>query len=69
MAATKAQGRAFAVFMGAVTVTAAGIAYSATGSGKLALIGGLAVLAGSFGLFLRIKPDEGPVAARRNHSY
>lgn len=64
MAATKSQGRAFSLFMLGVTVTAAGIAYFASGSGKLALIGGLVVLAVSFGVFLKIKPDEGPVAAK-----
>ena len=62
MAATKSQGRSFTLFMLGVTVTAAGIAYFSTGSGKLALIGGLVVLAVSFGIFLKIKPDEGEVA-------
>ena len=64
MAATKSQGRAFSLFMLGATVTAAGIAYFASGSGKLALIGGLVVLAVSFGIFLKIKPDEGAVAAK-----
>ena len=64
MAATKSQGRAFSLFMVGVTVTTAGIAYFASGSGKLALIGGLVVLAVSFGIFLKIKPDEGAVAAK-----
>jgi heme A synthase len=62
MAATKSQGRSFTLFMLGVTVTAAGIAYFSSGSGKLALIGGLAVLAISFGIFLKIKPREGEVA-------
>jgi hypothetical protein len=59
MAATKSQGRAFTLFMLGITVAAAGIAYFASGSGKLALIGGLVVTAVSFGVFLKIKPDEG----------
>ena len=64
MAATKSQGKAFTLFMLGVTVTAAGIAYFASGSGKLALIGGLVVLAVSFGIFLKIKPDEGAPAEK-----
>lgn len=64
MAATKSQGRAFSLFMIGVTAAAAGIAYFASGSGKLALIGGLVVLAVSFGIFLKIKPDEGAIAAK-----
>jgi heme A synthase len=62
MAATKAQGRSFTLFIVGVTAAAAGIAYFSSGVGKLALIGGLIVLALSFGLFLKIKPDEGEVA-------
>jgi hypothetical protein len=62
MAATKSQGRSFTLFMLGVTVTAAGIAYFSSGSGKLALIGGLVVLAVSFGMFFKIKPEEGEVA-------
>jgi hypothetical protein len=62
MAATKSQGRSFTLFMLGVTVAAAGIAYSTSGSGKLALIGGLVVLAVSFGIFLKLKPEEGKVA-------
>lgn len=61
MAATKSQGRAFTLFMTGATVAAAGIAYLSTGSGKLALVFGLIVIAVSFGLFLKIKPEEGVV--------
>ena len=64
MAATKSQGKGFSLFMLGATVTAAGIAYFSSGSGKLALIGGLVVLAASFGIFLKIKPDEGAPAER-----
>ena len=63
MAATKSQGRAFTLFVAGVTVAAAGIAYFSSGSGKLALVGGLVVVAASFGMFLKIKPDEGATAS------
>ena len=62
MAATKSQGRSFSLFMIGVTATAVGIAAFSSGVGKLALIGGLVVLAVSFGVFLKIKPDEGEIA-------
>ena len=62
MAATKSQGRSFSLFMLGVTLSAAGIAYFASGSGKLAMIAGLVAIAVSFGMFLKIKPDEGEVA-------
>jgi heme A synthase len=62
MAATKSQGRSFSLFMVGVTATAVGIATFSSGIGKLALIGGLVLLAASFGLFLKIKPEEGEVA-------
>jgi heme A synthase len=61
MAATKSQGRSFSLFMVGVTLTAAGIAAFSSGIGKLALVGGLVVLATAFGIFLKIKPDEGEV--------
>lgn len=62
MAATKAQGRSFSLFMVGITMTTAGIAYFSSGSGKLALIAGLVALAISFGVFLKIKPSEGEIA-------
>jgi heme A synthase len=62
MAATKSQGRSFSLFMIGVTATAVGIGAFSSGMGKLALIAGLVVLAASFGLFLKIKPEEGEVA-------
>jgi hypothetical protein len=61
MAATKAQGKGFALFIVGAVVTTAGIAYISSGSGLLALIVGLIVLAVSFGIFLKIKPEEGDV--------
>jgi hypothetical protein len=64
MAATKSQGKGFALFMAGLTVATAGMAYLSSGSGKLALVGGLAVLAASFGVFLKIKPQEGTVAGK-----
>jgi|KBSSwiStaDraftv2_1062776.scaffolds.fasta_scaffold39564_2 heme A synthase len=62
MAATKSQGKSFTLFIVGVTAAAAGIAYFSSGMGKLALIGGLIVLALAFGIFLKIKPDEGAIA-------
>ena len=62
MAATKSQGRSFSLFMVGVTAAAVGIATFSSGTGKLALIVGLVILAASFGMFLKIKPEEGEVA-------
>lgn len=66
MAATKAQGRAFGIFMLGATVTAIGITYFSAGSGKLAVVVGLIGLVASLGIFLKIKPEEGliPEAAQ-----
>jgi hypothetical protein len=61
MAATKSQGKAFALFMVGLTTAAAGIAYLSSGSGIAAVVVGLIVVAVSFGLFLTIKPLEGKV--------
>lgn len=61
MAATKSQGKAFALFMVGLTTAAAGIAYISSGSGIAALIIGLIVVLVSFGFFLSIKPMEGKV--------
>jgi hypothetical protein len=60
MAAT--QGRSFSLFIVGATLAAAGMATFSSGIGKLALVGGLVVLAVSFGLFIKIKPDEGEIA-------
>ena len=62
MAATKSQGRAFSLFMVGVTVTAAGIAYFSSGSGKLAFVVGLVALVASFVMLRRLIPLEGKVA-------
>ncbi|UWZ86851.1 hypothetical protein [Occallatibacter riparius] len=62
MAATTSQGKSFALFIVGLTVGAAGLAYVASGTGKLALVVGLAALAASFAYFLKIKPAEGKVA-------
>jgi hypothetical protein len=64
MAATKSQGKGFTLFIAGLTMATAGIAYISSGSGKLALVGGLAVLAASFGVFLKIKPQEGVIATK-----
>lgn len=61
MAATKSQGKAFALFMVGLTTAAAGIAYISSGSGIAALVVGLIVVAISFGYFLSIKAAEGQV--------
>lgn len=66
MAATKSQGKAFALFMVGLTTAAAGIAYISSGSGIAALVIGLIVVAVSVGLFISLKPLEGkvPIAAQ-----
>ena len=61
MAATKSQGRAFTLFMSGLTAACAGIAYLSSGSGKVAIFVGLAVVV-SFVLFLKLKPMEGKIA-------
>lgn len=62
MAATKAQGTTFTLFMGGLTAACAGIAYFSSGAGKGALGLGLICLAVSFARFLKIKPLEGKTA-------
>lgn len=62
MAATKAQGRAFTLFMGGLTAATAGIAFFSSGSGKAALFLGAIVLAFSLFRFFKIKPEEGKIA-------
>src|SRR5258708_26173089 len=62
MAATKSQGRAFTLFMGGLTAATAGIAFFSSGSGKAALVFGVAVVAFSFWRFVKIKPEEGKIA-------
>jgi hypothetical protein len=63
MAATTSQGKTFSLFMVAITVAAAGLAYVSTGGGKVALVIGLVGLAASLASFLKIKPLEGRVAS------
>jgi hypothetical protein len=62
MAATKAQGRAFTLFMVGLTGATAGIALFSSGIGKMALAVGLIAFAISFVSFLKMKPLEGRVA-------
>ena len=62
MAATTSQGRTFTLFMVAITVAAAGLAYFSTGGGKAALVSGLIGVAASLASFLKIKPLEGKAA-------
>lgn len=62
MAATKSQGKSFALFVVGITVLAIGIAFIASGMGKLALLVGAVLLAGAAAWFIKIKPEEGKVA-------
>jgi len=62
MAATTSQGKTFSLFVVAITVAAAGLAYISTGGGKAALVIGLIGLAASLASFLKIKPLEGKAA-------
>jgi hypothetical protein len=62
MAATTSQGKSFTVFIVGITVAAAGLAFSATGIGKVALVAGLAIVGLSFFRLFKIKPLEGPTA-------
>ena len=59
MAATKSQGKDFTLFMAGLTAVCAGIAFSSSGAGKVALVlGGVAVVVALWGFF-KIKPLEG----------
>ena len=62
MAATTSQGKTFTLFMVAITVAAAGLAYFSTAAGKAALATGLIGVAVSLAGFLKIKPLEGKTA-------
>lgn len=63
MAATKSQGSAFTLFMVGLTAVCAGIAWFSSGGGKLVLVLGAIVFAIALGMFLKIKPLEGKIAA------
>ena len=59
MAATKSQGKDFTLFMAGLTAVCAGIAFSSSGAGKVALVlGAVAVVVALWGFF-KIKPLEG----------
>jgi hypothetical protein len=62
MAATTSQGKSFTLFVAGITVAAAGLAFSSSGIGKVALVAGLAIIGFSFFKFFMIKPLEGPTA-------
>jgi hypothetical protein len=64
MAASKAQGRSFTVFLVGLTLACVGLATWSGGSGKLLLIVGVVVLAASLAMSRRIKPLEGKTAQR-----
>lgn len=59
MAATTSQGKTFTLFIVAITVAAAGLAYASTGGGIVALVIGLIGVAASLVGFIRLKPLEG----------
>jgi hypothetical protein len=61
MAASKSQGKNFTLFMFGLTAAMAGIAYSTSGVGKLALIVGFIVVAVALWGFFKIKPLEGEI--------
>lgn len=63
MAATTSQGKSFTLFMVGLTSACAGIAYSTTSVGKVALVVGLIVFAISLFQFFKIKPLEGKTGA------
>ena len=59
MAATKSQGKDFTLFMAGLTAVCAGIAFSSSGAGKVALVlGAVAIVVALWGFF-KIKPLEG----------
>jgi hypothetical protein len=59
MAATKSQGKDFTTLMAGMTAVCAGIAFSSSGFGKVALVlGAVAVVVALWGFF-KIKPLEG----------
>lgn len=59
MAATKSQGTNFTLFMAGLTAVCAGIAFSSSGTAKLAIILGSVAVAASLWRFFQIKPLEG----------
>jgi hypothetical protein len=59
MAASKSQGSYFALFLAGGTILCGGLAYVASGTGKLLLAVGAAILLASLIGFLRIKHLEG----------
>lgn len=63
MAATKSQGTNFTLFMVGITSICAGIAFFATGGGKLALAVGAILMAVALAGLFKIKPLEGKTAA------
>lgn len=63
MAATKSQGTNFTLFMVGITSICAGVAFFATGGGKLALAVGVILMAIALAGLFKIKPLEGKTAA------
>lgn len=59
MAANKAQGRSFGVFLVGAVVFCGGIASRSTGAGKVLLVAGVLIVLAALGGFLKVKPQEG----------
>jgi hypothetical protein len=59
MAASKSQGSYFGLFLAGGILACGGIAYAATGAGKLLLLVGAVILVASMVGFFKIKPLEG----------
>jgi hypothetical protein len=66
MAASKSQGSYFGLFVVGATVLSGGVAYIASGTGKLLLLVGAGILLASLAGFLKIKPLEGETAVSRS---
>jgi hypothetical protein len=62
MAASKAQGKSFTLFLVGLTIACAGLAYFSSTLGKVSLLLGVVLLAICCWEFLKLKPLEGKVA-------
>ena len=64
MAANKTQGQELTIFLAGITSACAGIAYFSSGTGKVALVVGVVLLALAFWKFYSIKSLEGKIALK-----
>lgn len=62
MAASKAQGKSFSLFLVGLTLACAGLAYLSSGLGKVSLLLGLVFLGICCWEFFKLKPLEGKIA-------